>query len=174
MMTSIASIIQDGVKSRCLSILVFGPEVKTVSSKPRTRNLQNKRKEIRTALECLGHNVKYAEDLVDTSLVGPSANVVVQEFGIMEEYDFIVNLVDSHGSIVEATMISNKQLLAQKSSQYIDKDHEDGLVMRVLELAEVLGGHIHKFKYPEDLTECHLLTHIKSRVEKIQVLKYIG
>ena len=173
-MTSVAELIQDAVLPIQLSILVFGPQVETLSNDERTRNLQNKRVEIRESLEELGHNVKYAEELVDPSLVGPSANPVVQELVIMHEYDFIVTLVGSPGSIVEATLIASKHLLAKKSSLYIDKDHIDGLAGQACLLAEQLGGHVHQFNYPEDLTECHLLTHIRTRAETIQLWKFMG
>lgn len=144
-----------------------------MSGDERTRNLQNKRIEIREALEAINHHVKYAEDLVDPSLVGPTANPIIQELVIMQEYDFIVTLVESPGSIVEATLIASKPLLAQKTALYIDKTYIDGLAGQMCLLAEQMGGHLHKFTYPEDLTECHLLGHIRERANTIQLMKFL-
>jgi hypothetical protein len=96
-----------------LKILVFGPQVHTPSKNRKTRKLQNKREEIRAALEAEGHHVNYAEDLVDPSMKGPGGNEFFQELLIMPEYDLIVAIVDSPGSTVEATAISMSPLLAQ-------------------------------------------------------------
>ena len=173
-MPSIADLLEETISPIKLSILVFGPQVNKLSAHERTRNLQNKRIEIRAELENLGHKVKYAEELVDPSLVGPTANPVVQELVIMQEYDFIVTLVESPGSIVEATLIASKHLLAKKTSLYIDKNYMEGLAGQACLMAKDMGGHLHEFNYPEDLTDCHLLTHIRTRAEVIQLWKFMG
>lgn len=172
-MTTVSDLLEDSISPISLKILVFGPQVETISQDERTRNLQNKRMEIRQALEDLNHHVKYAEDLVDPSLVGPTANPVIQELVIMQEYDFIVTLVESPGSIVEATLIASKPLLAQKSALYIDQGYIGGLAGQACLLAEQMGGHLHKFTYPEDLVECHLLGHIRDRANTIQLMKFL-
>lgn len=172
-MTSVSDLLRESISPISLNILVFGPQVETMSSDERTRNLQNKRREIREALEAKKHQVKYAEDLVDPALVGPTANPVIQELVIMQEYDFIVALVESPGSIVEATLISIKPMLAQKTALYIDEGFIDGLAGKACLLAEQMGGHLHKFTYPQDLTECHLLGHIQERADTIQLMKFL-
>ncbi len=173
-MPSIAELLGDSITPIKLKILVFGPQVKTTSDDARIRNLQKKRIEIRLDLEAEGHEVKYAEDLVDPSLVGPTANPIIQELVIMQEYDFIVTLVGSPGANSEATMISLKPLIARKSSLYIDRDHIDGLPGQACLLAEEHGGHLHQYNYPADLTECHLLGHVRARAEQIKLWKYLG
>lgn len=170
---TVAELIADALNPIKLKILVFGPDVKIISQDERTRNLQHKRNEIRLALENDGHEVKYAEDLVDPSLMGPQANAIFQELVIMAEYDLIVNLVGSPGSIVEATLSATRPRLAQKTALYLDQDHISGLVGSACELARTLGAHFRTFKYPEDLVECHLLGHVASRAAAVKLAKYL-
>ena len=152
---------------------MFGPQVENLSNVERTRNLQNKRIEIRAALESLGHEVKYAEDIVDSSIDGPGANPFFQEMVIMEDFDFIVTLVESPGSNIETGVIASKPNLARKASLYIDETFNEGLAWRACQFVEEMGGHVHQFTYPQDLTECHLLGRIKRRASTIQMWKYL-
>jgi hypothetical protein len=173
MTQTVSDLIAASIDPVLLKILVFGPQVVTLSSDERTRNLQNKRIEIRQALEVAGHYVKYAEDLVDPTLTGPSANPVIQELVLMGEYDLIVTLVGSPGTIVEASIISVKPLLARKSALYLDNDHIDGLAGQACRLAESMGAHFQTYLYPRDLTDCHLLTHVTERAAAFQLMKYL-
>jgi hypothetical protein len=170
---SVSDLLDSTIGSIKLSILVFGPQVHTVSPDERTRNLQNKRKEIRNSLEMLGHKVNYAEDLVDPSLPGIAGNPMLQELVIMSEYDLIVTLVGSPGSIVEASMIAQKPNLARKTSLYLDEDHIDGLVGQACRMAQTMGAHFKTYKYPTDLVDCNLLGYVSSRVSEFQTMKYL-
>lgn len=152
---------------------MFGPQVATISADPRVSKLQNKRVEIRAKLEHLGHDVKYAEDLVDPTLPGVHGNAFLQELLIMSEYDMIVTLVDSPGSIVEATTIASKPLLAQKASLFIDHDYKGGLAAQACEFAEAMGAHYQTYQYPVDLDACHLYGFIEARVKKFQTIKFM-
>jgi len=160
----------DDIKIR---ILVFGPQVHTLSENERTCKLQKKRIQIRAELEALGHYVKYAEDLVDPKIDGPAGNAFFQELVIMREYDLIVTIVDSPGSIAEATAISMKTQLAQKSSLFLDNNYLGGLVGAACQNAEDIGAHFQTYQYPDDLDLCHLLGYVKTRVSKIQKMKYL-
>lgn len=174
-MKTVKELMEQGLSNTKLNILVFGPQVHTLSdSDERTRNLQNKRIEIRKELEALGHNVNYAEDIVDPSLSGPASNGVLQEVAVMKEYDFTVVLVDSPGTNAEATLISQNPPIAQKSSLFLDADYTTGLVAEACRLSETLGAKFRTYQYPEDLTDCHLLGFIKTRTEEIQTIKYLS
>jgi len=173
-MRTIQELMDQGVLGTTLNILVFGPQIHTLAENDeRTRNLQLKRIEIREKLEELGHNVKYAEDIVDPSLSGPVGNAIVQEIAIMKEYDFIVVLVDSPGSHVEATLISRDQNLAQKTSMFLDNDHSSGLVAETCRLGERFGAKFRTYQYPNDLVECNLLGFIKEHTMAIQTIKFL-
>lgn len=169
----IHDLILSTVASRKLKILVFGPQVATVSPDARTAKLQNKRKEIRHKLEALGHHVRYAEELVDPSLPGLMGNPVLQEMILMREYDFVATLVESPGSVVEATLIATDDELSRKSSLFIDQEYKDGLAAKACEMAEARGCHYQMYQYPKDLDECNLFGFISSRVSHIQAVKYI-
>jgi len=171
---SIEDLLAKNITNIVLKILVFGPQVKTLSGDERTRNLQLKRRQIRSELEILGHHVRYAEDLVEPDLPGKTCNAFLQEIVIMHEYDLIVTLVDSPGSIVEATTIARTPILAQKASLFVDFDHREGLVAKTCDLAKQLGADYKTYQYPKDLVECHLLGFVKEKIEKVQIVKYLS
>lgn len=174
-MKTVQELMTQGISNSRLNILVFGPQVQILlENDERTRNLQNKRIEIREELEFLDHNVKYAEDIVDPSLGGPLSNATLQEIAIMKEYDFVVVLVDSPGSHVEATLISVNPSIAQKASLFLDSDFSQGLVAEACKLAEISGAKFRTYQYPNDLIDCNLLTFIKQRVIEIQTIKYLS
>ncbi|MDR6626201.1 hypothetical protein [Caulobacter segnis] len=172
-MTEIQELLARTVASRKLKILVFGPQVATISPDERTAKLQKKRIEIREKLEALGHHVRYAEELVDPSLPGLMGNPVFQEMILMREYDFVATLVESPGSVVEATLIAGDDELARKASLFIDHDYRHGLAAKACEMAQARGCHFTTYKYPNDLDECNLYGMIADRVSHIQAVKYI-
>lgn len=174
-MKSVLQLMDQGLTNIKLNILVFGPQVHTLSENDlRTRNLQKKRIDIRGALEDLGHNVAYAEEVVDPSLSGPASNAVLQEIAIMKEYDFVVVLIDSPGSIAEATLICQNPPIAQKSSLFLDSNYSTGLVAQMCELGETIGAKFSYYEYPDDLVMCHLLGFIKTRTNEIQTIKFLS
>ena len=104
---------------------------------------------------------------------GVAANPVLQELLIMNEYDYIVTLVDSPGTIAEATLISLKPDLARKSSLFMDDEYKEGLPAKACQLAAELGGHFATYAYPGDLDDCNLYGMIEKRVTLIQTIKYL-
>lgn len=166
-------LIANAVHAISLKILVFGPQVHTPSPHERTAKLQAKRIDIRARLEIDGHFVRYAEDLVDPMVGDPAGNAFFQEILIMGEYDLIVTIVDSPGSIVEATTIALSPQLAQKASLFLDSEYKEGMVGAACRNAEDIGAHFQTYSYPHDLDECHLLGHVVTRVRKIQKIKYL-
>lgn len=170
-MKPVVDLITNSTKNICLNILVFGPQVHKLSAEERTLHLQLKRIQIRKELESAGHFVKYAEDLVDPNLPSPKNNAVLQELVIMAEYDMIINIVESPGSIVEATLIATKSSLSQKATLFMDESYSNGLAADACRLAVALGAHFQSFSYPDDLVQCHLLGFVQDRVEKTQFVK---
>ncbi len=156
-----------------LKILVFGPQVHTPGHDERTRKLQGKRVQIREYLESEGHYVRYAEDVVDPNIAGPGGNAFFQELLIMEEYDLIVTIVDSPGSIAEATAISMSPKLAQKSALFLDANYVEGLVGAACQNASDIGAHFETYEYPTDLDDCHLLGFVSERASATQKIKFL-
>jgi len=173
-LSTVTNLINAGLKAIKLNILVFGPQVATLSTDPRTLNLQNKRIQIRQELENLGHNVKYAEDVVDPNLPSPQNNAYLQEIVIMAEYDLIFNIVDSPGSIAEAGLIASRQNLSQKASLFLDSQFNAGFPAETCRHAQFLGADFNTYTYPTDLVDCNLLTFILARVSKAQLVKLIS
>lgn len=157
-----------------LDILVFGPSVKIMSSNEKVRNLQNKRIDIRNELDKLGHNVAFAEDVVDSEMDDPHNNAFVQELLIMADYDMIVNIVDSPGSIMEASVPAKNTSIAQKTTLFLNAEYKEGLVLKACLTAEYLGACFKDYSYPEDLVECHLLGAVMDRVRKAQTIKLLS
>lgn len=175
MTQSTASIVGSAIGEICLNILVFGPQVTHPSEQERTRALQDKRSEIRAQLEAEGHNVKFAEDLVDIDLPHPMNNSVLQEIAILHQYDLVVVLIESPGSILEATIVGTNPDLARKSSLFIDQDFRGGLVGGgLIDLAGRLGADANTFEYPKDLVECHLLGKVREKVQTTKLVKYLS
>ena len=173
-MSTVASLIQNGLSAIKLNILIFGPQVTKLSTNERTLNLQKKRIQIRAELEKLGHNVKYAEDVVDPNLPSPQNNAFLQEIVIMAEHDLIFNIVDSPGSITEAALIASKPSLCQKASLFLDSQYLTGLTAESCRHAQYLGADFNTYNYPEDLVDCNLLTFVIERVSKAQLVKLIS
>lgn|GEM_PF-3323987 len=173
MPVDIGALVATSIGAIKLKILVFGPQVTTMSANPRTSKLQAKRIEIRAKLEHLGHDVNYAEDLVDPTLPGITGNPFLQELLIMSEYDMIVTLVDSPGSIVEATVIASRPLLARKASLFMDDDYKGGLAHQACEFAKAMGAHYQTYNFPVDLDACHLYGFIEARVKSTQTINFM-
>jgi hypothetical protein len=171
---TIKQLVESSVSNIRLDILVFGPQVTIPSGHEKTRNLQLKRIQIREELEKLGHNVKYAEDIVDPNLPSPQNNAFLQEIIIMAECDLIFNIVDSPGSITEAALIASRPTLAQKAALFMDSAYSTGLTAESCRAAEFMGAAFNMYEYPKDLQECNLLTFIVERVAKAQFVKLLG
>lgn len=167
---SIRDLIDRSSKTIKLDILVFGPQTRVTSKDERTRKHQLKRIEIREALEAEGHNVRFAEDEVDPSI---GANTMLQEEVLMREFDMIINIIDSPGSILEAGWITRSPKLAPKSQLFLDEDFTDGLVAEACRLGARMGAHFHEYKYPDALDHCHLLGYARQRVEDVQMMKFL-
>lgn len=169
MARNINALFEESISSIKLNILVFGPQVSDISTDERTRNLQLKRIQIKEELVNDGHHVKYAEEEVDPSL----GNMMLQEELIMREFDLIINLVGSPGTIIETGFIARNPEIAQKSQLFMDSGHTDGLVAEGCRLAADLGAFFMEYTYPQDLTDCHLLGFAKDRVLKAQKIRYL-
>lgn len=170
MARSVAELLADGLHSISLNILVFGPQTATPSSDARTQKLQKKRVEIKEHLEKLGHTAKFAEELVDPAL---PESFLVQEHVIMHEYDLIVTLVESPGSIVETTLIATHPRLANKAALFMDKDFTHGLPADTCRSAAMIGAFYQEYQYPDDLEKCHLLGFVDDRVSKMRLIKFL-
>lgn len=169
-MKSPNELILDSLKSIPLKILVFGPQVENPSADQRISNLQTKRRDIKKALVELGHHAKYAEDLVMVKLDSPDLNSFEEELRIIEEYDIIISLVETPGTLVELGVIANQKEFAEKTHIFMDEDLHGGLAESACLYAETNGAIFSRYEYPADLVECHLLGKVKDTVRQLQLL----
>lgn len=172
-MKTVEELISDAIVDQPLNILVFGPKPAPQAPDSRVRDLQEKRLAVRTALENLNHNVDFAEDVVDRTLPPPHDNLVLQELFLQQEYDLVVNVVHTPGTIGEAFMAAMKPDIAQKTQLFIAEDHLDGLAAQACNLASTFGADVNTFTYPGDIVDCHLLTMITIKVRALQIAKYL-
>jgi hypothetical protein len=160
------------LKSITLKILIFGPDSKGISTDVRVNALKKKRVEIRDHLINEGHKAVFPEDIVDPNAAPPMNNPAIVENLLMKEYDIIINLVETPGSLVEAGKISEHPYLAAKALLFIGDDYCAGFPYATCQQAEQIGAKLSTFSYPNDLTQCHLLTKIADMINKIQLVKF--
>lgn len=173
-MRNIHQLVEDFFDRTQVSVLVFGPTLEHEAKEDFDRALQDKRREIRSVLEELGHHVRYGEEEVDPNLPPPADNPVFQETLLMREYDLIVILLKSPGSIIEMGIVSTKAELARKAHVFRYEGHRGGLPWRACDQAQRLGAEIANFTFPADLVECHLLTLVLEKVRHVQVAKALS
>lgn len=171
-MNNIVKLFNKNIKSIKLKILIFGPDPKGSTTDPRITALRNKRIQIRDHLVKEGHAACFPEDSLGSNPTSPVDNAALAEVLLMKEYDIIIALIGTHGASTEAGQISVKADFAAKSLLFICDEHIKGYPYQACKLAEQLGAILKTFSYPNDLTNCHLLTHVSEIVLKIQKGKY--
>jgi len=92
----------------------------------------------------------------------------------MSEFDVIITLVGSPGANMEAGIIATNPTHAKKSQMFMDAAHTNGLVAEGCRLAEEMGAFFKEYRYPEDLTDCHLLGYVMERIKTVQMIKYLS
>lgn len=144
-----------------LSVLVWGP------GEQGDKDLSGKRIQIRNKLRELGHEAEFSEDILTPSVMGAGGiNLSVAELLQAREYEYIVTIMGSPGSIGEVHDFCHMQEIAHKMTICINEEHLSGYNGHVLRIFEGNHGRIEKFKFPEDITGCHLLGRVVDQVEK--------
>jgi hypothetical protein len=94
-------------------------------------------------------------------------NLSVAELLQAREYEYIFSIMGSPGSIGEVHDFCHMPEIAHKMTICINEEHLSGYSGQgVLRIFEGNHGRIEKFKFPEDITECHLLGRVVDQVEK--------
>ena len=160
------------LKSITLKILIFGPDSNGTSTDVRVNAIKNKRIQIRNHLISEGHTAVFPEDIVDPNAAPPMNNPAIAESLLMREYDVIINIVETPGSIAEAGKISEHSALAAKSLLFICDQYCTGFPYAACQQAKQIGAELSTFSYPNDVTQCHLLTKVCDMINKIQLVKF--
>jgi hypothetical protein len=166
----VKALIETQLKNTKLEILVFGPAVDPLSSDPHVASLQLKRKEIRKRLLDEGHSVAFGEEVVDPSLPAHVADPLLQEIVAMRAADLIIVLVQSPGSIAEATIITGKRELCPKAGFYCFDEHKAGIVVQHLQFMARYGVTCDLVSLAA-VQACHLTKAIIDKVQAVQVGK---
>jgi hypothetical protein len=154
---SIAELVKEGPGSIKLNILVYGPQVSVPDADARIAAIQRKRKDIRQELIDLGHDARFAEELVDPSLPEPFDSAFYQEQLLQREADLIICIVESPGSKVEFGAIYKEVDVLKKTTIFLDENYIAGLVGDACRDSEYNGAKLKLFQYPRDIDECNLL-----------------
>jgi hypothetical protein len=154
-----------------LKVLVFGPSTSINHPPGFTADLARKRLEIRDALIADGHEAVFPEDLMHGA-VDPAINsIYIWEQMLVQEYDMVVNLVGSFGAVDELSLFSSPDL-ARKAALFFNQNHTTGLAFDHAKVIEAKGAKLHTFTYPDDLTRCDLMKHVRYKVWAVRVGKF--
>ena len=94
-------------------------------------------------------------------------NLSVVELLQAREYEYIVSIMGSPGSIGEVHDFCHMPGITHKMTICINEEHLSGYSAQgVLRIFEGNHGRIEKFKFPDDITGCHLLARVVNQVVK--------
>ena len=150
-----------------LSVLVWGPDEQG------DKDLYRKRVQIRNKLQELGHEAEFSENILTPSVIRAGGiNLGVAQLLQAREYEYIVSIMGSPGSVGEVHDFCHMPEIAHKMTICINEEHLSGYSgQSVLPIFEGNHGRIEKFKFPDDITGCHLLKRVVDQVEKCAAAK---
>jgi hypothetical protein len=160
-----------------LSILVFGPSPEGTGVDHHLDALREKREQIRQALrsQVAGHTVHFGEELRDSGLPSRIAgNAFMQEMQALRNYDLVFVLVRSYGTNVELGQIAARPEFSAKAILFLDETLDDGYAAAACKAAVYLRAQYYTYRFPNDLTECHLLTRVEECVQQAQFIKFLS
>ena len=145
-----------------LRIMVLGPG-------ETQETLYNKRCEIRDELNRLGHQAEFPEETwSEIKLKISEINLAVAEYIQAKEYDFIVCLMASPGSIGEVHELAGNKQIASKMLICVDEINREGYSSQgILRIFEGFHGKIDWFKNPNDIDNCCLATRAIEHLQKV-------
>ena len=156
--------LQQAVRQTPLVILVWGPGASAA-------DLYQKRLQIRDKLRELGHAAMFSEDLAGSTSDHFSQKGI--EFLQAQAADLIVVMQTSYGSVAEVHDFASYRIINFKMLIFIDERAQDGYSYRgALTELKTLYGNVETFKYPDDITQCHLLGKVLEKVGVLQIVKY--
>jgi hypothetical protein len=154
------------IEATPLVVLVWGPGESG-------GDLFKKRLQIRDELREHGDVALFSEELdkVCTDFTGSArAKELIQA----HRADFLVVLYSSPGSIAEVHDFGGfLKILGSKMLVFVDSRHVSGYGYSGL-LSELKAdfNNVHEFKYPEDITECHLMGAVDEKLGRLRIAKW--
>jgi hypothetical protein len=146
-----------------VSVLLWGPAVGSIAS------LASVRSGLRGKLRELGHAAMYSEELCDMNSPYP---IRLQELAQAQEFDLVVSMPASPGSIGELHDFAADRRVHAKILAFLNQQHIDGYSPQsITTLATVVSCQI--FYYPSE-TETSIITETTlDVVQRIREMKYI-
>jgi hypothetical protein len=153
----------DAVKRVPVSVLVWGPSPTAVDPVSETR------RELWSNLRGHGHAAVFSEELYDPSCGVP---IRIQQIAHAKEFDLIVSLPDSPGSIAEVHDFANDRRAHAKLLIFLNSDYLDGYSSQSLQsLSSTRSCTICQYNGHSDLSS--VLGQVLQEVQRIRDLKYI-
>lgn len=159
--------LQAKAESEPLSVLIWGPGESG-------GDLYEKRRSIRALLLEQGYAAVFSEE-VDAELPArPGMSSKIRELLQAVAADFVVVLQSSPGSIGEAHDFANVlNGIGSKMLIFVDSRHVLGYSYTgALQELATLYKNVETYKYPEDITECHLSTAVTNRLRVLRWAKW--
>jgi hypothetical protein len=159
-------LLREQVRKTPLHVLVWGPgETGGL--------LYEKRRQIRDYLVKMGHDANFSEEIPSEVSEEDSLSQKTEEFIQARIADLIIVLQSSYGSVAEVHDFIDYESIARKLLVFIDEKACDGYSYRgALGELDRRYGNVEKYRYPEDIKECHLLTKVLKRVYPMQERKF--
>jgi len=160
--------LQREVESTPLVVLIWGPGAGG-------GDLYQKRMQIRDELMTQGYAAVFSED-IDTQCGDLNMSSKARELLQAYAADFIVIIHSSPGAIAETHDFAGfLQDLGRKLLVFIDSRHVDGYSYTgaLFELRAAYNN-VRTYVYPEDISQCHLLSSVESRLHVLRWAKWRG
>jgi hypothetical protein len=163
--------VQEQIEATPLAILVWGPG--NEPGDPYKDAIHKKRLDIRDALLAQGYAAVFSED-VDRDSPSKLESIKAREIAQSMVADFIVAVIGSPGSVAEIHDFAGFIVdIGSKMLVFVDSRFAEGYSYRgaLTELNSVYGN-VSTFKYPEDITDCHLLGAVYKRLRTLRLAKW--
>lgn len=149
-----------------VSVLLWGPGIE--SSSP----ISLVRAELRSTLRSLGHAAFYSEELYDES---DSYSLRLQQLAQAQEFDLIVSMPCTPGSIGEIHDFAADRRVHSKILVFLDSQYSDGYSAKsIVALETVLSCQIEYYN-GGSVDCCEGITRVTcDNVQRIREMKYIG
>lgn len=149
-----------------LSILIWGPG-------PGGGQLYEKRVQIRGQLRLLGLAAVFSEE-IDATNPSKRFSSKAKELCQAIAADFIVVIQASPGSIAEVHDFAGLfAAVGRKMLIFIDERFQEGYSYSgTLQELRQLYNNVETYRYPEDISECHLLNAVEKKVRVLQAAKW--
>jgi len=151
------------IKAIPVAILIWGP------SPQLDTECAKMRRELRNMLRSYGHAAIFSEELYDPSL---SDSLRIQQIAHAQEFDLIVSIPESPGSIAEVHDFAADRRVNAKMLIFLPSEHIDGYSSKSLHALEsLIAAQI--VKYADEDGKEFITNYVIGEAQRIREIKYI-